>query len=68
MPAISWLEHAATTNWAVSAVAAVAMPDEQLGERVCLYVVAAGQVVDLDAVRTGMDARGVARFKWPRDW
>ena len=50
----------------VSQVAAVAMPDAELGERVCLYVVVKpGCQVTLDQIRDGMDAAGVARFKLP---
>jgi 2,3-dihydroxybenzoate-AMP ligase len=51
---------------AVSQVAAVAMPDAVLGERVCVYVVPRpGTTVTLDDVRNAMDAAGVARFKLP---
>jgi 2,3-dihydroxybenzoate-AMP ligase len=50
----------------VRQVAAVAMPDRELGERVCVYVVAQpGVAVTLEALRTGMAAAGVARFKLP---
>lgn len=51
---------------AVSQVAAVAMPDQELGERVCLYVVPRpGATVTLDEVHEAMAAIGVAKFKWP---
>jgi 2,3-dihydroxybenzoate-AMP ligase len=51
---------------AVSQVAAVAMPDRRLGERVCLYVVPRpGETVTLDEVRDLMEKIGVARFKLP---
>lgn len=49
---------------AVSQVAAVAMPDPDLGERVCVFVVARASVT-LDEVRDSMHAAGVARFKLP---
>jgi len=50
----------------VAQVAAVAMPDRQLGERVCLYVVPRpGATVTLEEIRDAMDAVGVARFKLP---
>jgi 2,3-dihydroxybenzoate-AMP ligase len=51
----------------VSQVAAVAMPDPALGERVCLYVVPGpGRPAPaLDAIRTAMEEAGVARFKLP---
>jgi salicylate---CoA ligase len=49
---------------AVSQVAAVAMPDPELGERVCVFVVPrTGESVTLDEVRDAM--QGVARFKLP---
>ncbi|MCO1659485.1 (2,3-dihydroxybenzoyl)adenylate synthase [Pseudonocardia humida] len=51
---------------AVSQVAAVAMPDAVLGERVCVYVVPRpGATVTLDEVRAWMGAAGVAAFKLP---
>ncbi|HUR72716.1 MAG TPA: AMP-binding protein [Sporichthya sp.] len=51
---------------AVSQVAAVAMPDADLGEKVCVYVVPrAGVEVSLEGIRSAMNAHGVARFKLP---
>jgi 2,3-dihydroxybenzoate-AMP ligase len=50
----------------IAQVAAVAAPDADLGERVCVFVVPEpGAAVTLDAIRDGMAAAGVARFKWP---
>jgi 2,3-dihydroxybenzoate-AMP ligase len=50
----------------VAQVAAVAMPDPELGERVALYVVLRpGATLTLDDVRTAMADAEVARFKWP---
>ncbi len=50
----------------VSAAAAVAMPDQVLGERVCVYVVVTpGAGVTVDDLRAVMDSAGVARFKFP---
>jgi 2,3-dihydroxybenzoate-AMP ligase len=50
----------------VRQVAAVAMPDPELGERVCLYVVPAdGAEPALAGIRAFMEAAGVARFKLP---
>jgi len=50
----------------VAQVAAVAMPDPELGERVCLYVVPApGAEPSLEEVRATMQTRGVAKYKWP---
>ncbi|TQL91127.1 (2,3-dihydroxybenzoyl)adenylate synthase [Pseudonocardia kunmingensis] len=51
---------------AVAQVAAVAMPDRELGERVCLYVVPRpGATVTLEEIRASMEAIGVARFTLP---
>ncbi len=50
----------------VAQVAAVAMPDPDLGERVCLYVVPRpGATVTLDEIRGSMERIGIARFKLP---
>ena len=50
----------------IAQVAAVAAPDAELGERICVFVVPQpGQDITLDAIRDGMAAAGVARFKWP---
>src|SRR5262249_14254187 len=50
----------------ISQVAAVAMPDPKLGERVCVYVVPRpGHRVSLDEIRAGLEAMEIARFKLP---
>ena len=50
----------------VRQAAAVAMPDQVLGERVCLYVVPKpGATVTLEEVRGAMERMGVAKFKLP---
>ena len=51
----------------VEQVAAVAMPDERLGERVCLFVVPRDPAAppSLDQLVARLRDRGVARFKWP---
>jgi 2,3-dihydroxybenzoate-AMP ligase len=50
----------------VAQVAAVAMPDPELGERVCLYaVLKPGTTVTLQEIRASMTADGVARYKLP---
>ncbi|MFJ8537178.1 (2,3-dihydroxybenzoyl)adenylate synthase [Streptomyces sp. NPDC093591] len=51
----------------VSQVAAVAMPDPELGERVCLYVVTGPGRRDLTLgeIRAALEEAGVARFKLP---
>ncbi|MET9565168.1 (2,3-dihydroxybenzoyl)adenylate synthase [Streptomyces tauricus] len=50
----------------ISQVAAVAMPDRELGERVCLYaVLRPGATLTLERIRSSMQRIGVARFKLP---
>ena len=50
----------------VAQAAAVAMPDPELGERVCAYaVLTPGAALTLDDVRAAMTKAGAARFKWP---
>jgi 2,3-dihydroxybenzoate-AMP ligase len=50
----------------IAQVAAVAAPDADLGERVCVFVVPEpGAAVTLAAIRNGLAAAGVAKFKWP---
>ena len=51
----------------IAEVAAVAAPDADLGERICVFVVPTPGTgaPTLGAIRDGMAAAGVARFKWP---
>jgi salicylate---CoA ligase len=50
----------------IAQVAAVAAPDAELGERICVFVVPEpGPPITLAAISDGMAAAGVARFKWP---
>jgi len=50
----------------IAQVAAVAAPDAELGERICVFVVPEpGRDITLGAICDGMAAAGVARFKWP---
>jgi salicylate---CoA ligase len=51
---------------AVLEVAAVAMPDAALGERVCVYIVPRpGAELTLEQIRRFMNNAGVARYKFP---
>jgi acyl-CoA synthetase (AMP-forming)/AMP-acid ligase II len=46
--------------------AAVAMPDENLGERTCLYVTPKpGEVVTLEEIKAFMQEKGIAAYKMP---
>ena len=50
----------------IAQVAAVAAPDAELGERICVFVVPEpGGDVTLGTICDGMATAGVARFKWP---
>jgi 2,3-dihydroxybenzoate-AMP ligase len=50
----------------IAAVAAVAMPDDVLGERVCLYAMLhEGAAVELEDVVGVMVSSGVAKYKYP---
>jgi non-ribosomal peptide synthetase component E (peptide arylation enzyme) len=47
-------------------VAVVGIPDAEMGERVCAFVVCAeGTSVDLIDIRSFLEEKGLARFKWP---
>ncbi|MEZ2389727.1 (2,3-dihydroxybenzoyl)adenylate synthase [bacterium RCC_150] len=50
----------------VAQVAAVAMPDADLGERLCVYIVPReGSRVTMEDVLATMRGAGVAKYKWP---
>ncbi|HEY8813628.1 MAG TPA: AMP-binding protein, partial [Candidatus Dormibacteraeota bacterium] len=50
----------------VQAVAAVAMPDQKLGERTCVFVVPyPGANIELGDLTRALADRGVAKYKWP---
>lgn len=47
-------------------VAVVGIPDAEMGERVCAFVVCAeGKPVELSEIKSFLEAKGLARFKWP---
>jgi len=59
--------EAAAAVLGLGEVAAVALPDERLGERVCLCLLQDDSTsgVDLDTVHRQLDAAGVGRHLWP---
>jgi len=60
------IENLLIAHPAVLEAAAVAMPHPVLGEQTCAYLVLRpGETVDVAALGAYLDARGVARFKWP---
>ena len=47
-------------------VAVVGIPDAEMGERVCAFVVCGdGKLIDLLEIKTFLEEKGLARFKWP---
>ena len=60
------VEEEVATHPAVGLVAAVAVPDRRLGERVGIYVeLRPGQTLDLAQLTAHLDERGVSREWWP---
>lgn len=60
------VENMLLGNPKVLDVAAVAMPDEIIGERVCIYVVPRGEEnIDLEEIRAFMKEKGIAAYKIP---
>lgn len=58
------VERILEAHTAVRHAVAVGYPDDRLGERVCVFVVASGPF-DLEQCREWFDERGIARFKTP---
>ena len=47
-------------------VAVVGIPDAEMGERVCAFVLPRdGQLIDLLEIKLFLEEKGLARFKWP---
>ncbi|KAB1162338.1 acyl--CoA ligase [Micromonospora sp. AMSO12t] len=60
------VEEAVGGHPRVAQVAALGMPDEVLGERVCAFVVTRdGGELTLDELRVHLDATGVSKVNWP---
>ena len=60
------IEDIAKRDSRIADAAAVPLPDEVLGEKVCLFVVPrAGEKVGLEEVKGIMKANEVAIYKWP---
>jgi mycobactin salicyl-AMP ligase len=64
IPAADLEEHL-RTHPAISSVAAVALPDPYLGEKICAAVVFSGSPVTLTELNAYLDQRGVARHARP---
>ncbi|HUK40493.1 MAG TPA: hypothetical protein VLX11_05605, partial [Candidatus Acidoferrales bacterium] len=43
----------------------VGIPDPEMGERVCAFVVCDGKAIDLIEIKSFLEEKGLARFKWP---
>jgi acyl-CoA synthetase len=61
------VEDEVSTHPSVAMAAAVAMPDDVFGERVCVYVEqhAGTEPLDLDGLRAHLSERGVGKELWP---
>jgi acyl-CoA synthetase len=60
------VEEEVGTHPAVAMVAAVAMPDDVFGERVCVYVVPRRDAtITLEELRDHLSSRGVSKEWWP---
>jgi acyl-CoA synthetase len=60
------VEQEVSTHPAVAIAAAVAMPDEIYGERVCVYVeLRPGRSLDLEGLISHLARRGVSKETWP---
>jgi 2,3-dihydroxybenzoate-AMP ligase len=49
----------------IAEAAVVAMPDERLGERACVFITTVGDGPTLAEIREHLDALEVAKYKWP---
>ena len=60
------IEAALSQHPKIVEVAVVGIPDAEMGERVCAFVVCGeGKPVDLIEIKSFLEAKGLARFKWP---
>ncbi len=60
------VEAALSQHPKIVEVAVVGIPDAEMGERVCAFVVCGeGKPVDLIEIKSFLEAKGLARFKWP---
>ena len=60
------VEQEVSTHPAVALAAAVAMPDETFGERVCVYAeLRPGRSLDLAGLVSHLASRGVSKEMWP---
>ncbi|MGI5876805.1 MAG: AMP-binding enzyme, partial [Dethiobacteria bacterium] len=60
------IEEIMMTHPNVIEAAVIAMPDPDLGERVCLYVKPReGTTISLEEAQKQCEAAGLARFQWP---
>jgi len=60
------VEQEVSTHPAVAIAAAVSMPDETYGERVCVYVeLRPGKSLDIEALVSHLANRGVSKEMWP---
>jgi len=60
------IEAALSHHPKILEVAVLGVPDAEMGERVCAFLVCAeGKPVELSEIKSFLEAKGLARFKWP---
>ena len=60
------IEAALSQHPKIVEVAVVGIPDAEMGERVCAFVVCGGgEFMDVLEIKTFLEQKGLARFKWP---
>lgn len=60
------VEEILMKNAKVAEVAAIGMPDKEMGERVCVFIKTKGaDTITLEEVQEGCQAAGLAKFQWP---
>jgi cyclohexanecarboxylate-CoA ligase len=60
------IEIALGTHAAIAELAVIGIPDDRLGERACACArLKPGQALDLEAMRTHLQAAGLPRYQWP---
>lgn len=63
--AVAELENILSTHPAIDGICLVPVPDAELGERSCAFVMSASRSLTLAELRQFLHAQGLPRYKWP---